>query len=196
MDYHSLCRNENRQLQSRMKTLSPTKKNETVSRQQFIDEYCSASKVTKEWLEQRRDIVSCECGDASCRGWQVISKVVQLILCALLLASCTTDRDAGMVAAREMGLKEYIIFPRGGHYDTAVIFEFQGKKWMYHPSIGSFPVSDEHVKELRDHGFMLPVLAQDKISPLPEGCLPRAIADVRAHGGHVVTSGNNAWREP
>ncbi len=31
---------------------------------------------------------------------------------------------------------------------------------------------------------------------LTNGCLPLAIADVRRYGGHVVTSGNNAYRVP
>ncbi len=118
------------------------------------------------------------------------------ILCALILASCATDRNAGIAAAKLMGEREYVIFPKDGHYDTAAVLQFQGHLWMYHPSIGSFPISDEHVKELRKHGFMLPVLAQDKLSPLPEGCLPVAIAEARQKGGHVVTSGNNAYRVP
>ncbi len=124
-------------------------------------------------------------------------KTLASILCALLLCSCASNRNAGIVAARELGQKEYVIFPSDGHYDTAAVFQLQGHSWMYHPSIGSFQISDEHVKELRAHHFMLPVLPQDKITSLPHGCLVHAIADVRAHGGgRVVTFGNNAYRAP
>ncbi len=108
------------------------------------------------------------------------------ILCALILASCSTARNAGIAAAKLMGEREYVIFPKDGHYDTAAVFQFNGHSWMYHHSIGSFSISDEHVKELREHGFMLPVLAQDRAKPLRNGCLPEAIADVQKEGGHVV----------
>ncbi len=108
------------------------------------------------------------------------------ILCALTLASCSTDRNAGIAAAKLMGEREYVIFPKDGHYDTAAVFQFRGHSWMYHPSIGSFSITDEHVKELRKHGFMLPVLPQDSIHPRPNGCLPEAVADVQKEGGHVV----------
>ncbi len=118
------------------------------------------------------------------------------IVGGILLASCTTDRNAGIAAARELRQKEYVIFPRGGHYDTAAIFQFQGHSWMYHPSIGSFPISEEHVKELREHHFMLPVLPQDRSTSLPHGCLVKAVSDVNRYGGHVVTFGNNAYRAP
>lgn len=123
-------------------------------------------------------------------------KTITSILCGLLLASCSTDRNAGIAAAKLMGEREYVIFPKDGHYDTACVFQFRGHSWMYHHSIGSFSISDEHVKELRERGFMLPVLAQDKCAVLPNGCLPQAIADVRKHGGHVVLDHSHAYRVP
>src|ERR1700691_5018133 len=62
-----------------------------------------------------------------------------LLFVALLGTSVfATDPNAGMVAAREMGLKNYVQFQRHGKTDSAALFFWRGNWWVYHPTMGSF----------------------------------------------------------
>ena len=64
--------------------------------------------------------------------------LVLLFVAILGISAFGTDPNAGMVAAREMGLKTYVQFQRHGKTDSAAVFFWRGNWWVYHPSMGSF----------------------------------------------------------
>jgi hypothetical protein len=47
-----------------------------ISREEFIRNYCERSGVTWEWLSVAGncDAVRCDCNDAACSGWVVVSR--------------------------------------------------------------------------------------------------------------------------
>jgi hypothetical protein len=121
--------------------------------------------------------------------------VVSLLMATL--ASCATDPNAGMVAARDAGLGTYLRFTRNGKPDSAALLPFEGKWWFYHPSNGStstgIPDSSPPpilaVRLYLDGISGRPALDQVKSSPavaeLQNGCLPRALCEARLHGGSI-----------
>jgi hypothetical protein len=125
-------------------------------------------------------------------------KALPSILCALLLCSCATDPNAGMVAARLTGQPEYLAFSRNGKADSAAVFPFAGKRYIYHPSFGSaaLPPGDYPATACIPHSFLAQVQFEPRDAFLPHGCLVRAIADVRAKGGRVAMANGDARRVP
>lgn len=124
-----------------------------------------------------------------------------LLLCCLL-CSCTTDsRYYGMDAARMVGQKHCLAFKNHGELDTAALFEYDNKTFIYHPDKGSavLPNDNRSVQERFPGCVILPVFAGTNTN-IPNGCLPRAIAEVREKGGHVVflklQGYNHAYRAP
>jgi hypothetical protein len=124
--------------------------------------------------------------------------LIASILCALLLCSCTTDPNAGMVAARITGQSEYLAFSSNGKADSAAIFPHDGRRYIYHPSFGSrtLPEGDYPATACLPGSVMAPVLAEPRDADLLNGCLPRAIAETRKKGGRVVIAQNHARRVP
>jgi len=59
---------------------------------------------------------------------------------ACWLCSCSTDPNAGMVAARECGMSHYLTIERDGQPDSVAVFPHNGRWWMFHPSSGSWPM--------------------------------------------------------
>src|SRR5688572_6563815 len=56
--------------------------------------------------------------------------------CSATFASSPSP-NAGIVAAREMGLTNYVEFKNNGKTDSAALFYWRGNWWVYHPSFGS-----------------------------------------------------------
>jgi hypothetical protein len=44
----------------------------SISKETFIDGYCSRSGITREELFERSVVLPCACGDEQCKGWAVI----------------------------------------------------------------------------------------------------------------------------
>ncbi len=128
-----------------------------------------------------------------------------ILLCSALLctASFATDPNAGMVAAREMGLHSYVQFQRHGKADSAALFFWRGNWWVYHPTMGSFktvmddPSEPPLVAALTIEGATGP-LTWKSVSSTPlhadmaNACLPQAVADVRKSGGGIKVTPNHA----
>lgn len=50
-------------------------KGQPITQSEFIEKYCSASKVTEQSLNERgRFAMPCDCEQASCEGWAMISR--------------------------------------------------------------------------------------------------------------------------
>lgn len=119
----------------------------------------------------------------------------------LWLGSCQSDRNAGRVAARITGASAAMVFERDGREDTAAMFPFAGMWWIYHPDLGSrctFITIDQPAPRwvhlwldgVKGAPHFEPVRDGPVDADLALGCLPRAIADVRAHGGSLrITPG-------
>lgn len=132
-------------------------------------------------------------------------KITILAFLSALFGSSTftTDPNAGMVAAREMGLPNYVEFQHAGKTDSAALFYWRGNWWVYHPSFGSMktvlddPKTVPLAATLAIDGATGP-LVWKKVSATPltaelgRGCLPLAVADVRKHGGGIAVTQNHA----
>lgn len=114
---------------------------------------------------------------------------------ALMLCSCTTDPYAGMEAARRMGQKQCLAYSWRGRGETAAVFPFAGRTWVYHPTTGS-AVIDGHDPLSIPGSVWTPVQCVHQDARLDGACLPLAIADVRQNGGRVVIAGHHAFRVP
>jgi hypothetical protein len=128
-----------------------------------------------------------------------------ILLALLTLESVASHSNAGLVAAREMGLTNYVEFKNNGKPDTAAMFYWRGNWWVYHPSIGSMrtalddPDTVPLVAALAIKGATGPFVWRKMDSKtrflradLPNGCLPRAVAEVRKHGGGIFVTTNHA----
>ncbi len=114
------------------------------------------------------------------------------------LCSCSTDPNAGMVAARDAGMPRYISFDYAGEQDSAAVLPFRGEWWFYHPSIGSRETRVSTASRPPNFAqFFLPSIANphwEDVRPEPrhaelaKGCLPIALADHRLHGGRLYTT--------
>jgi hypothetical protein len=112
-------------------------------------------------------------------------------------ATAPTDPNAGMVAAREAGLRTYVGFTRDGKPDSGALLPYDGQWWFYHPSNGStstgIPVARTpppllarlYLDGVTGRPAMEPVKAYPVMADLRNGCLPRALGDVRRSGGFV-----------
>lgn len=134
---------------------------------------------------------------------KVFAAVFYLVvaMAALLLCSCQTDRNAGMVAARESGMGHYLSFTRDGLPDSAAMLPYSGYWWFYHPSKGSmrtpstvweepYPLMHLMVKGASGRAVWRPVTPEPKQADLQLGCLPLALADQRKGGGVLVVTNN------
>lgn len=43
-----------------------------ITKEEFIKDYCTNSKMTREYYDSRFVALQCNCGSASCRGWATI----------------------------------------------------------------------------------------------------------------------------
>jgi hypothetical protein len=122
----------------------------------------------------------------------------------VFLPRCATDPNAGMVAAREAGMRKYLEFSRNGERDSAALIPFEGQWWFYHPSSGSTSTTIPSTHDPpRWVGYYLDgvsgrpkwksVKSYPEEAELRNGCLPRALAGVRESGGHVEKSPGHAW---
>lgn len=109
---------------------------------------------------------------------------------ALFLVACQTDPNAGMVAARITGQQECVWFSNRDRLESAALFPFEGQWWAYHPELGSRPTSVPSCFpapfDIFDPSLRCKVLPKPKDADLLNGCLPRAIASQRIHGGAIV----------
>lgn len=135
-----------------------------------------------------------------------MKSLLPLLLIGLLSSSSVAaPSNAGLVAAREMGLTNYVEFNNDGKPDTAAMFFWRGNWWVYHPSIGSMrtalddPDTVPLVAALAIKGATGPFVWKKMDSKtrflradLPNGCLPRAVAEVRKHGGAILVTTNHA----
>jgi hypothetical protein len=124
-----------------------------------------------------------------------MKKRIVVSLLMTTLASCATDPNAGMVAARNAGVGSYLQFTRNGKPDSAALLPFEGRWWFYHPSNGStstgIPASSPPptlaARLYLDGISGKPTLEEVKAFPLTaelqNGCLPRALSEVRMGGG-------------
>lgn len=136
----------------------------------------------------------------STRIFGICFALVFWTLAAMLwLCGCESDRNAGMVAARIVGMPRYLAFERDGRADSAAVFPFNGVWWTYHPDTGSVPT---HVPSTHAPPMAYRPSEWLAVKPLPAtadlngGCLPRAISEVRKYGGAVVVSNHHAYRIP
>jgi hypothetical protein len=122
---------------------------------------------------------------------------------AAALPASPSSSNAGIVAAREMGLTSYVEFKRNGKTDSAALFHWRGNWWVYHPSFGSMKTALENkdsiplVATLAIDGATgplawKPVGTKPMTAELKNGCLPRALAEVRKYGGAFVVTANHA----
>ena len=133
----------------------------------------------------------------------------KLLTLILLAFACTAAQasspssNAGIVAAREMGLTNYVEFKNNGKTDSAALFYWRGNWWVYHPSFGSMKTALDNkgkvplVAALAIDGATgplnwKPVGTNPLTAELKTGCLPRAIADVRKYGGAIMITANHA----
>jgi hypothetical protein len=129
-----------------------------------------------------------------------------LVLLPIVLFSTSAfawDSQAGMVAARDMGLAKYVEFKNHGKTDSAALFYWRGNWWIYHPSYGSMRTEFNNVKSnplvaaLTIDGATgplkwKPVPRKPMTARLANGCLPRAIAEARKNGGGILVTANHA----
>lgn len=133
-------------------------------------------------------------------------KAVASILCACLVA-CTTDPNAGMVAARQSGAAHYLAFTRNGQPDSAAVFPFLGRWMVYHPSLGASIdtlVPTTKPAPMWVHAWLdgvegsahwVGVTPGPMDEAQPYGCLPYALASLREHGGALVITQNHVENE-
>src|SRR5690242_4782701 len=124
-------------------------------------------------------------------------KVLGVSLLVATLASCSTSPNAGMVAAREAGVGTCLKFTRNGKPDSAALLPFDGQWWFYHPSNGStstgVPTSSAppslaarlYLDGISGRPTLEKVRAFPLFAELQNGCLPRAMAEVRLKGGII-----------
>lgn len=43
-----------------------------ITKEEFIEDYCANSKMTREYYNARFVALQCNCGNASCKGWTTI----------------------------------------------------------------------------------------------------------------------------
>lgn len=43
-----------------------------MTREEFIAGYCERSRVSWDWLSQRRKAIPCYCGEQGCKGWAMV----------------------------------------------------------------------------------------------------------------------------
>lgn len=117
----------------------------------------------------------------------------------MVLAGCSTDPSAGMVAARECGVAKYVAYEiKGRASSAAVIPDFDGRRWWVYSedmrgALPQFFMSDESraamicgfVPEARNARWE-PVRDEPATARMTFGCLPRAYATVLRHGGRIV----------
>lgn len=129
---------------------------------------------------------------------------MKLLLLALLLSSCTTDRSAGANAASMLGEGTHVAFERNGQTDTAAVFPHKGQWWFYHPRFGSvetnIPATEPAPIWCRAATERLPDASNIRRVPtlkfepslLDKHCLPSAIYLQRRFGGHIVAENGHA----
>jgi hypothetical protein len=111
--------------------------------------------------------------------------------------SCTTDPNAGMVAARISGMPQYLSFQRNGSLESAALLPYKGQWWFYHPDTGSVPTMTPTSKEPPNYVALFlngvetrPIWKDVKNEPadarLDMGCLPRALHSNRINGGVLI----------
>ncbi len=108
------------------------------------------------------------------------------MLCALVLCLLS--------AAREVGMDWCLWIHSEDHLESVALFPFQGRWWFYLPSVGSYettvPAAQPPPIDLFDPSLRCRVLPEPRTADLLNGCLPRAIAEVRQKGGRVrITRG-------
>ncbi len=64
-------------------------------------------------------------------------KSLAAILCALLVG-CATDPNAGMVAARETGMRKCLWFHGEKQLESAAVFPFRETWYVYRADVGSY----------------------------------------------------------
>lgn len=118
-----------------------------------------------------------------------LRQFVHTILAVLLLLPLTVkgyDPDAGMVAARLLGQKQYLAFKINGHLDSAAVFSFEGHRYIYHPAFGSARMPDGvSVLDYFPGCMWVPVLCVPRTANLANACLPLAITQAWKRGGTV-----------
>lgn len=130
--------------------------------------------------------------------------IMKLLLLALLLSSCATDRTAGANAAAMLGERTCVQFERGGVTDTAAVFPFRDEWWFYHPAFGSvetnIPATSPAPLWCRAATKHLPDASNIRRVPtmkcepglLGKSCLPSAIYLQRTRGGSIVAANGHA----
>jgi hypothetical protein len=135
-----------------------------------------------------------------------MKKILSLLLILFLYSTARAsnrDLNAGIVAAREMGLSNYVEFKSHGKTDSAALFYWRGNWWVYHPSFGSMKTALDDkgkvplVAALAINGATGPLLwkpvgTNPLTAELKNGCLPRALAEVRKNGGGILITANHA----
>ncbi len=128
-------------------------------------------------------------------------KALTSIVLSVVLASCSTDPNAGMVAARIAGESHCLSFIRRGKADTAAMFRFNDYWYIYDHERGSQctltratkpppPWIHQWLDGVEGKGTWIPVSGEPKDADLRNGCLPRAIAEARQRGGRILISPN------
>ena len=141
-----------------------------------------------------------------------VKQIIALLSIVICTSSFGLDPQAGMVAAREMGLTNYVEFQNHGKTDSAALFYWRGNWWVYHPSSGSMKtalVNKDKVPLIAIFSIngatgplkWKPVAAKPRTAQLQNGCLPWAIAETRKNGGAVLLTATHAYafrspREP
>jgi hypothetical protein len=137
-------------------------------------------------------------------GLASVKRLIALLSIVLCTSSFALDPRAGMVAAREMGLTNYVEFQNDGRTDSAALFYWRGNWWVYHPSIGSLKTALANkdkvplvaVRSIQGATGPLkwkPVGTYPHTAELRNGCLPRAIAEIRKNGGAVLLTARHAY---
>lgn len=129
--------------------------------------------------------------------------IILLFVASFCRSALAEDPHAGMVAAREMGLTNYVQFKNHGKTDSAALFYWRGNWWVYHPSFGSMKTAMDDPNTIPMMATLAidgatgplewkPVNALPLNAKLTNGCLPLAVAEVRKHGGGILITDNHA----
>lgn len=132
--------------------------------------------------------------------------VACMLWCMSLLTSCESGFGSmGESAASQMHVPFYIAFQRNGQRDTASMFFWRGRWWMYHPDIKSVPIPFTDPTQIPKAAVLLVQGASSPISiektptnvpwqPLYNGCLPDAIIACQKDGGGIEIKHDHATR--
>src|SRR5436190_16301220 len=114
---------------------------------------CSQNGTLPGWKElERRDDDSCLTNTISMyynyhsQPINHMKKILSLLFILFFYTGAQAsnrDLNAGIVAAREMGLTNYVEFKSHGKTDSAALFFWRGNWWVYHPSFGSMKTALE-----------------------------------------------------